>query len=95
MRFVDEHQGIGRKVINQGWRRFPGLTPGQIARIVFDAFAETQLVKHFQIKARALLDALRLDQAVLPLKKLNALAQLILDRLDRPKHGGSWRDVMR
>jgi hypothetical protein len=37
--------------------------------IVLDALAEADLVEHFEVETGALLDALRLDQAISALKK--------------------------
>jgi hypothetical protein len=65
-----------------------------VPRVVFDALAEAQLVEHFQIEAGALLDALAFDQLLVGLEELDALAQLVLDLLDRLQHRGARRDVM-
>src|SRR3546814_15954568 len=59
------------------------LAPGQIARVVFDAVAVTQLHDHFQIETRALLEPLRLHQLVLTAQVIEPLAQLVLDLLYR------------
>ena len=74
-----------RQVVDQRRRRLARLASGQVARVVLDALAEAQLVQHLEVEARALLDALRLDQLALALEELDALAQLDLDRLDRPQ----------
>ena len=95
MRLVDEHQRVGGQVIEQGRRRLTRLAPREVARIVFDALAETQLVKHLEIEAGALLDALRLDQPAFTVEELDAQAQFLLDRLDRAQHGGARRHVVR
>ena len=58
-----------------------------MARIIFNTFAESHLVHHFEIKARALFNALALHQAVLLLVELNAFAQLFLDRFDGTQCG--------
>ena len=54
-----------------------------MARIVLNALAEAELREHLQVEARALLDALCLDQPAGVLEELDPLAQLELDRLDR------------
>src|SRR3982074_2461086 len=46
----------------------------QVPRIVLDALAEAELGQHFQVEARALFDALRLDQPAGLLEKLDAAA---------------------
>jgi hypothetical protein len=50
-------------------------------RVVLDPLAETHLVQHLEIEARALLDALALDELVVRLEPLDAIPQLGLDRL--------------
>ena len=53
-------------------------------RVVLDALAEAHLVQHLEIEARALLDALRLDQLASASENHSIRsAQLDLDRLDR------------
>jgi hypothetical protein len=58
VRLVDEHQGVGRQVIDQRRRRLARLAAGEVARVVLDALAEAQFVEHFQVEAGSLLDAL-------------------------------------
>ena len=65
-----------------------------MARVVFDALAEANLVEHFEVVPSALLDALQLDQLVLLLKKRDALNELRLDGLDRLQYGAAWCDVV-
>ncbi len=79
MRFVDDHQRVARQVIDQRRWRLARRTPGQVARIVLDALAEADLQHHLDIEARALLDALRLDQLRLSYERLLLLRQLDLD----------------
>src|SRR5207247_6370695 len=66
----------------------------QVPRVVLDALAEAELGQHFEVEARALLDALRLDQPACFLEELDAAAQLQLDRLDRAQGGLPRRDVV-
>src|SRR5205085_5131633 len=79
---VDDHQRVGRQVIDERRRRLAGLPAGKMARVVFDALAEAELREHLQVEARALLDALRLHQAPGALEELGAPAPLRLARLD-------------
>ena len=46
----------------------PGLRPVEMARVVLDAVAEAHLLHHLEVVHRALLEALRLEQAVLGLQ---------------------------
>jgi hypothetical protein len=80
VRFIDEHDRVGRQVVVERRRRLAGLASREVARVVLDALAEAQLVEHFQVEAGALLDALALDQFLVGLEELDALAQLVLDR---------------
>ena len=41
VRFVDEHQEIARKIIQQGWRRLARQPSGKVARIILDAVADS------------------------------------------------------
>src|SRR5690606_16665359 len=59
----------------------PRRAAGQVARIVFDAVAITQLANHFEIETRALLKPLRLHQLVVLLEPFQALDQLRLDQI--------------
>ena len=65
MAFVYHQKRVGGQVVVQGRRRFARLTPGEVARVVFDAGAVAELYHHFQIKAGALLKPLRFYQFVL------------------------------
>ena len=59
---VDDQQGIGGKIIEQRRRRLARRPPGEVARVVLDAGAISDLVHHLQVVERALLQALRLEQ---------------------------------
>src|SRR5262249_4049618 len=91
---VDDHERVTRQIVDQGRRWLPLLAPGQRARIVFDAFAETKLGQHLEVKARALLDALGLDQLGLLLKKNDALGARGFDAYDGAQRGISGREVV-
>ena len=73
---VDDHQRVRRQIVDQRRRRLAGAAAGQVPRVVLDALAEAQLGQHLEVEARALLDALRLEQLALALEELDALAQL-------------------
>ncbi len=53
-----------------------------------------ELGEHLQIEARALLDALGLQQLALLLEELDAFAQFRLDRLDRAQGRAARSDVV-
>ncbi|MNM65456.1 hypothetical protein D3C81_769030 [compost metagenome] len=94
VRLVQEHQRIGRQVVDQRRRRLAGARAGQVARVVLDALAEAQLGEHFEIEAGTLLQPLRLDQPVFLVEELQPVAQFVLDRLDRAQHGLARRHVV-
>ena len=95
VRLIDEHQGIRWQIVNQGWWRLTCLAPGKMSRVIFNPLAETDLIEHFQVKLGALLDTLRLDQFVIANEVIDALLQLLLDRLDGTQHGRPGCHVMR
>src|SRR3954470_14020403 len=94
MTLVDDHQRVGREIVDERRRRLARQTAGEVARVVLDALAEAKLGEHFQIESRALLDPLRLHQAPGVLEELDALAQLRLDRLDGAQRRLARRHVM-
>ena len=63
--------------------------------IIFDAFAEANLVQHFEIKAGALLDPLGFHQFLAAGEIGDTLGQFGLDRFDGFQHRRPRRDVMR
>ncbi len=91
---VDDHESIVWQIVDQRGRRLARVASGQMARVVFDALAETQLGEHLQIEARALLDALSFQELALALEELDALAQLGLDGFDRPQRGAARSHVV-
>ena len=94
MAFVEHHQRIRRQVVEQRRRRLAGPASRQIPRIVFDALAVADLLNHLQIKLRALLDALCLDQLADLLKMLDARLQLHAYRLDHAQRAFTRRHVV-
>ena len=60
MRFVDHQQRVGRQVVEQARRRLPRGAAGEIARVVLDAGAVADLLHHFHVIHRALLEPLGL-----------------------------------
>ena len=95
MAFVDKHQRIAWKIIDHRGRWITRRCARQVSRIVFNAFTETKLSQHLKIKARALFDALRLDQMPRVNKLFDALAQLLLDGFNRTQDSVARRHVMR
>ncbi len=95
MRLVDEHQRVGRQVVDQRRRRLAGAAARQVARVVLDALAVADLGHHLEVEARALLDALRLDQLHLADEEFLLLVQLDLDLVDRGEHLLPSRHVVR
>ena len=87
MRLIQKHQRVFRQIVDQGRRCLARTAPGEVARVVLDALAETDLGHHLQIEAGALLDALRLHQLVLGHILVDARAQFELDRLHRAQRG--------
>src|SRR5690606_41170922 len=59
---VDEHQRVGRQVVDERRRRIAWSRARKVARVVLDALAEAQFLQHLHVEARALLEPLRLYQ---------------------------------
>ena len=70
---VGEQHKVIRKIVEQGGRGISLLAAIQMPGIVLDAGAVAQFLHHFQIKLRALLQALRLNQLVLGLEQAQPL----------------------
>ena len=81
--FVDQHQEIVRKVIEQGSWLLTRFAVGEIATIVLDPLHETSLLEHFQIVLSALAQALRLEQFAVRLKPLLTLLILLSNPVNR------------
>jgi len=64
MAFVDKHQKIIGKIIQQGRRWFSLRPASEVTGVVFNPVTISQLLNHLQIKLGALLDSLRLDKLV-------------------------------
>ena len=95
MRLIHDDQEVFGKVVEQRVRRLAGLAVRQVARVVLDARAVAHLLHHLEVVARALLDALRLDELALRLELLDLLLHLRLDVLHRDLEVFVLRDVMR
>src|SRR5207249_10058570 len=63
VRLVNEDEVVAREVVEQCWRRLAGQTAGEVARVVLDAVAVADGLDHLEVEARALMNALRLDEA--------------------------------
>src|SRR5581483_11789133 len=65
-----------------------------MARIIFDAVTEADLLDHFEIKHGALIKALRFDQFTLALEFLVPPLQLVFDALHGLLAGGRIHDIV-
>src|SRR5947209_6043593 len=63
MRFVNEHEEVALEIIQQSRRWFSRLPAGEVPRIVLNAVAVTHRLDHLQVKAGALVYALRFHKA--------------------------------
>jgi len=82
MALVDEQKKILREEIDQAERTVAALAAGEVQRVVFDAVAETHLLKHLQVVVRAHADALGFKELPLRLKLRHAQIELALDAGD-------------
>ncbi len=94
MRLINHQQRIFRQIIKQcGWR-LARRTTRQIARVVFNAVAVTQLNNHLDVVLRALLKALELHMFFQVAKLCQAIAQLFFNIINTRQHRIARRDVM-
>ena len=82
VRFVDEHQVIARKIIQQGRRWLAGQATGEMPRVVLDAVAVSDRLNHLEIEHCALVYSLRLHYAALFFQFHLPPGELFFDRLD-------------
>ncbi|MNS72809.1 hypothetical protein D3C72_1062290 [compost metagenome] len=92
--FVDHQQSIGRQIIVERWRRRAGRATGQVARVVLDAVAITQLEDHLQVETGALFKTLGFDQFVVAAQVFEAFLQFDLDVFDGVEQGFAWRYIV-
>ncbi len=81
---VDDHQVVGREVVEQRPRARAGRALVEVAAVVLDAGGEAHLAQHLQVVHHALLDALRFQETLLVLVESDALGQFRLDVVDGP-----------
>ena len=65
VRFIDDHQKIFRKKVDDRVRLRTGRAPRQMARVIFDPVTEPHFLQHFQIVFSAHSQALRFQKFVL------------------------------
>ena len=80
---VHHQQPVLGEVIDQAFRRGPRLPASEMARIVLDAVAVTDLLEHLEVVGGALLQALGLQQLALLIEDIEALPQFRANGLDR------------
>ncbi len=95
MGFIHHQEKVFRKVVNEGGGPAAGRAAGQVAGIVFNALAEAHFLHHFQIIAGPLLQALSLQEFVLPLKPGQLFLQFGLNALDSFLHQFFGSDKVR
>jgi hypothetical protein len=79
MALVHDQQRAFGQVFEERRRRLAGVTAGEVAGIVLDAFAGAGGLHHLDVEGGALVEALGLQQLALGLQLLQALLQLDLD----------------
>src|SRR5215467_2260548 len=80
--FVDEKEIILRHIIEKSWRSFAGQASAEMARIVLDAMAVADGAHHFDVKERALDNALGFDKFPLLLEFFFPPLELFLNPND-------------
>ena len=67
---------------------------GEVPRVVFNAFAETDLADHLKVVQGPLLNALQFDELIVFLEVTHALGELFLNRLNGLHPHFFWGDVV-
>ena len=93
--FVHEQQKIVGKIIEQRVRLGAGRSARENARIVFDAGTKADLLQHFHIIARALLDALGFEQLAVFAEEGEPFVKLALDLRQCDLHFVARNDIVR
>ena len=94
MAFIDEHQGVGRQVLEQGRRRLAGFTPGEVAGVVLDPLAVAHGLEHLEVERGPFVEALGLQKLALGVELGEARLELDLDVADGLADGGAGGDVV-
>ena len=76
---IDDDQGILREIVHKRRRGFPGHPAGEMARVVLDALARSDLSHHFEIKEGPLPKPLGLEEFPLCVKPGGPLCKLLLN----------------
>ena len=84
MRLVHHRQEVSREVVDQAGRSVTGATTTGVQGVVLDAGARPDLTHHLDIKVRALLQSLSLQELPRRAKQGQLLSQLSPDRRDHP-----------
>ena len=82
MRLIDHDEEIFREVVQERKWRLAGLPVRHVAGIILDTGAVSDLLHHFQIIIRPLLQTLRLQELILIPELPQPPIQLLLDRRD-------------
>ena len=94
MGFIDHQQGVLGQVVEQRRRRLARLPARQVAGVVLDPRAVTELGDHLEVEAGALLQALRLHELVVLRQMRQAFAQFVLDVIKHAQNAFPRRHVM-
>jgi hypothetical protein len=65
---INDYQGFAGQIVQESGRRFSGLAAGEMTGVIFNAVAEADFPKHFQIKAGSFPDPLGLQELTVGLK---------------------------
>ena len=95
MRLIHHQQAIGGQIVKQRRRRFARSACGEVARVVFDAGAVTQLTHHLQVKLSTLGNTLLFQQLIVLQQHPAAVRQLDFDVFHRLQNALTRRDVVR
>ena len=94
MAFINQQNKILREVIQQRVGRFTRRAAVHMPGVVLNSLAVADFLQHFQVKIGALLQPLRLQQAIIGFQHGQPFSQLLADFPQRALHCGVAGDVM-
>src|SRR5581483_1000503 len=94
VRLVEDDERVVREVVEERRRRLAGLAGAEMPRVVLDAGAGADLLQELEVVARALLEALRLDELARVPELAEAVVELLRDRAERALEEVLGRDVV-
>ena len=95
VRLVEHDKVVVGEIVEQGERCGAGVASVDVPGVVLDAAAKPHLAEHLEVVVGAHAQPFGFQELALPLEQREPLAELLLDRDDRPLHPLVGCDVVR